>query len=96
MEIKWTDTDLASGQKRFLCANRFANKWTFKFKFTKRGEWNKDLQPTREMWNHILDGLKRRYQRREIVDEREIDQVVKILAKFPPEDEQPTESETHG
>jgi len=48
-----------------------------------RGEWTKGLQPTLEMWEYILDGLKRRYQRREGVDDRDIEQVEKIIQNLP-------------
>lgn len=83
MEIRWHDKDPETGGKRYLCADRFAGKWSFKFKYQKRGEWTKGLQPTLEMWEYILDGLKRRYQRREGVDDRDIDQVEKIIQNLP-------------
>jgi hypothetical protein len=35
------------------------------------------------MWEYILDGLKRRYQRREGVDDRDIEQVEKIIKNLP-------------
>jgi hypothetical protein len=37
------------------------------------------------MWLHVLDSLKRRYQRREGVDEKDIKLVENILLKHPPE-----------
>lgn len=83
MEIRWHDKDPETGEKRYLCAVRFAGKWSFKFKHQKRGEWTKGLQPTLEMWEYILDGLKRRYQRREGVDDRDIEQVEKIIQNLP-------------
>ncbi len=88
MEIKWHDLDPDSGDKRYISASRFAMVWSFKFKFTKRGDWTKGLIPTRTMWLHILDGLKRRLQRREGVDEKDIKQVDNILLNYPPEDEE--------
>jgi hypothetical protein len=79
MEIKWHDTDPESGQKRYLCAERFAGVWRFHWKLQRRGPWNRDLEATREMWEHVLDSLQRRYQRREGVEEPDIQQVEKII-----------------
>ena len=87
LEIKWTDTDLETGQRRYLCAERFARVWRFRWKLQRRGEWNRDLEPTREMWEHVLDSLKRRYRRREGVDDDDIAQVEKILAAVIREEE---------
>ena len=58
MQIKWTDTDPETGQRRFLCAERFAGVWSFKWKLQRRGDWTKGLEPTRAMWEHVLDSLK--------------------------------------
>jgi hypothetical protein len=80
MEIKWTDTDPETGQRRFLCAERFAGEWSFKWKLQRRGDWTKGLQPTRVMWEHVLDSLKRRYRRREGVSDEDVEQVERILA----------------
>jgi hypothetical protein len=82
MEIKWTDNDPATGQKRFLAAERFAGVWSFRFKFQRRGDWTRGLTPTRAMWETVLDGLERRYQRREGVSEDDVRQVKRILAEF--------------
>jgi hypothetical protein len=83
MEIKWTDVDPETGQKRYLCAERFAGVWRFKWKPQRRGEWTKGLAPTREMWDHILDGLQRRYWRREGVSDEDILQVQRIIEALP-------------
>ena len=82
IEIKWTDEDPETGQRRYLSAEKFAGKWFFKWKAQRRGEWNRDLQPTKEMWLHVLDSLKRRYRRREGVSDEDIDQVEKILSNW--------------
>jgi hypothetical protein len=80
LEIKWKDVDPETGQRRYLCAERFARVWRFRWKLVRRGEWNRWLEPTRAMWEHVLDSLKRRYTRREGVEDADIDQVAKILA----------------
>jgi hypothetical protein len=82
IEIKWTDTDPETGQRRFLCAERFARVWRFRWKLQRRGEWTRWLEPTPEMWEHVLDSLKRRYRRREGVSEEDIEQVEGILAEI--------------
>ena len=42
--------------------------------------WTRDLPPTREMWQHVLDSLHRRYRRRQGVSDPDIEQVEKIIA----------------
>src|SRR6478752_6569138 len=79
MQIKWTDTDPETEQRRFLCAERFAGVWRFKWKLQRRGDWTKGLEPTRAMWEHVLDSLQRRYRRREGVDEDDVRQVELLL-----------------
>src|SRR5437016_4399910 len=80
LEIKWTDTDPETGERRYLCAERFARVWRFRWKLQRRGDWTRWLEPTREMWEHVLDSLQRRYRRREGVEDADIEQVAKLLA----------------
>ncbi len=80
MEIKWHDIDPATEQRRYLCAERFAGEWSFRWKLQRRGDWTRGLEPTRAMWEHVLDSLQRRYRRREGVSEADIKQVERILA----------------
>jgi hypothetical protein len=79
VEIKWTDTDTETGLRRFLCCHRFAGQWWFKWKLQRRGDWTRGLEPTLEMWEHVLDSLQRRYRRREGVSDADIDQVQRIV-----------------
>ena len=83
IEIKWNDQEPETGQRRFLCAEKFAGQWSFKWKLERRGEWHKGLKPTREMWEHVLDSLKRRYRRREGVSDEDVEQVEHILRDLP-------------
>jgi hypothetical protein len=92
IEIKWTDTDPATGERRFLGAEKFAGEWKFRWKLQRRGPWTRGLQPTRAMWEHVLDSLRRRYRRREGVDDTDVDQVERILAAWP----EPNEEEDSG
>lgn len=84
LEIKWDDVDPESGERRFLCAEKFAGRWHFKYRFTRRGDWTRGLEPTLEMWEHVLDSLERRYQRREGVSDEDLESVRKILAEWRP------------
>jgi hypothetical protein len=79
VEIKWNDTDPETGQRRFLCAERFAGEWTFRWKLERRGPWTRGLQPTLDMWELVLDSLKRRYRRREGVSDEDVEQVERIV-----------------
>jgi hypothetical protein len=79
IEIKWTDTDPATGQRRFLAADKFAGEWRFRWKLQRRGEWTRGLAPTLEMWEHVLDSLKRRYRRREGVSDEDVEQVQRVV-----------------
>ena len=81
LQIQWHDRDPATGQRRFLRAQRFAGEWRFYLKLERRSPWMGDQTPTRAMWEHILDSLKRRYRRREGVEDEDIEQVEKILAE---------------
>ena len=83
MEIKWTDVDPDSGQRRFVCAERFAREWRFKWKLQRRGEWTPGLTATPAMWDRVLDALKRRYRRREGVTDKDVDQVERIIKDLP-------------
>ena len=87
MEIKWHDIDPETGQRRYLCAERFAGVWKFRWKLKRRGQWTRGLEPTRAMWEHILDALERRYWRREGVELEDIEQVKKILTEVIREEE---------
>jgi hypothetical protein len=82
MEIKWTDTDPETGQRRFLCAERFAGVWRFRWKLQRRGDWNRGLTPTLAMWEHLLDSLQRRYRRREGVSDEDVDQVQRVVIEI--------------
>jgi len=79
IEIKWTDTGPKTGGRRFLCADKFAGEWRFASKPQRRGEWTHGLKPTLEMWEHVLDSLKRRYRRREGVSDEDVEKVERIV-----------------
>ena len=82
MEIKWTDEDPDTGERRFVKADRFAGFWTFRYRKTRRGEWTRLHPPSVDNWEEVLDALERRYQRREGVTDEDVAQVKKILAEL--------------
>ena len=88
MEIKWTDTDPATGERRWVRAERFAREWRFTYRSQRRGVWTPGPPPTRVMWEHVLDALERRYRRREGVTDADLAQVKNILARLPKPDEE--------
>lgn len=79
MDIEWTDTDPATGDKRFVCAEKFARKWRFLVRFRRRTDWQPAPATTREMWETLLDALERRYRRREGVTDEDLAAVRKVL-----------------
>jgi hypothetical protein len=88
MQIEWTEEDPVTGAKRYVQAERFARKWSFKVRTRRRYEnWEPPVLVTREMWETLLDALERRYPRREGVTDEDLKQVRAMLAgwKPPPE-----------
>ncbi len=82
MEIKWTDTDPETGRRRYLRAARFAGRWRFSYRNQRRDVRWLDLTPTRQMWEIVLDSLKRRYRRREGVSDEDVAQVERVLREW--------------
>jgi len=85
LEIKWTDSDPKTGERLFLRAEKFAGQWRFSYRGRRRDVRWLSLEPTRLMWEHVLDSLRRRLQRREGVDETDVKQVEEVLrvGRFP-------------
>jgi hypothetical protein len=79
MEIKWTDTEPETGRRRYLRAHKFAGTWHFAYRRQRRDVRWLRLEPTRAMWEHVLDSLRRRYRRREGVSDEDVDQVERVL-----------------
>jgi hypothetical protein len=93
IEIKWTDSDPENGERRYLRAARFAGRWQFAFRAQRRDVSWRELEPTRAMWEHVLDSLRRRYRRREGVSDEDVRQVELILQAWhePLEDTDPSD-----
>lgn len=86
MEIEWTDRDPDTGSKLTVRAEKFARKWTFKVQARRYEPWTPVPQPSRDMWETLLDALERRYPRREGVTEEDLKQVRAIVAALPAEE----------
>jgi hypothetical protein len=82
VEIKWTDTDPDTGGRRYLRAAKFAGEWHFSYRRQRRDVRWLRLPPTRAMWEHVLDSLKRRYRRREGVSDEDVAQVERLLKNW--------------
>jgi hypothetical protein len=78
MDIQWTDQCPESGEKRFVCAERFAREWHFSIRFRRRENWE-SIPPSLIMWETLLDAMERRYQRREGIEDTELTTVRKIV-----------------
>ena len=83
MEIEWTDADPDTGAKRTVRAARFARKWTFKVQSRRFEPWLPVPEPSRDMWETLLDALERRYPRREGVTDDDLKRVRAIVAALP-------------
>jgi hypothetical protein len=82
IEIKWEDEHPRTGERRYLCADRFGGVWRFRYRLKRREPWRRLRQPTRAMWEYVLDGLERRYRRREGVSDRDLAEVKQLLANW--------------
>lgn len=82
VEMQWTDVDPQTGERRFVCVDKFAREWRFMVRFRRRENWITPDVITREMWETLLDGLERRYQRREGVTEADLKAVRQRLANL--------------
>ncbi len=89
MEIRWTDTNPDDGGRRYLRAEKFAGRWRFSYRLQRRDVRWRLLEPTRAMWEHVLDSLKKRYRRREGVSDEDVEQVERLLKDWrDPSDEE--------
>jgi hypothetical protein len=87
IEVKWDVRDEESGERRYYLAEKFARQWHFKMRVTRRGIWDR-VEPTREMWEEVLDALLRRLPRRTAgVEESDVAFVKKALSELPPDEE---------
>ncbi len=84
-DVQWIDTDPATGERRYVSAEKFARKWQFKVRFKRRENWTKQVTLTKAMWEELLDAIERRYQRREGVSDEDLADVRRIVKEWPEE-----------
>ncbi len=82
VEVQWTDTDPATGERRFVAVEKFARGWHFKVRSRRREGWSTPARVTRDMWETLLDALERRYRRREGVSDEDVQAVRQIIAEY--------------
>lgn len=82
VDVQWSDSDPDTGEKRFVCAERFAGKWKLYVRFRRRERWLDPPRHTREMWEALLEALERRSQRNEGVTDADLDFVRKKIARL--------------
>lgn len=82
VEIQWTDEDPETGERRFVCAEKFARGWRFKTRYRRREDWTRNVTPSKAMLDELLDAVERRYQRREGIDDRDLAVVRKMVADW--------------
>jgi hypothetical protein len=87
VEIKWNDTHPDTGERRYLRVEKFAGDWHFSYRLQRRDvQWRK-LEPTREMWEHVLESIQRRYRRREGISDEDVAAVERIVRELRRRDE---------
>ena len=87
--VQWTDTDPATGEKRFVSAERFGKVWKLYVRARRREDWRPAVA-TRDMLEVLQDAIRRRYQRREGVSDADLEWVRKALAALPPDEDPET------
>ncbi len=87
MHLQWTDYDPNTGERRFIRAERFAGKWTFAQRATRRGIWEAIAEPEKQLWIDLLESLERRLSRKEGIELADVAMVKRLLDnwKDPPE-----------
>jgi hypothetical protein len=81
-EISWNRTN-EEGEKFQVYAHHVGNRWNFYIRQRRFDEWQELKQPPLEDWMELLDGVRRRAQRR-LIRPEEIQRVEKsIRERFP-------------
>ena len=81
-EISWNRTT-EDGEKRQAYAHHFGNRWIFYSRTKRYDEWKENENPPLEDWLELLDGVRRRINRRLVRPEEEARVIKKIHELFP-------------
>ena len=84
-EISWVRTD-EEGEKFQVYAHRIGDQWKFYIRHRRFDEWQENEQPPLEDWLELLDGVRRRVQRR-LVRPEEVQRIEKKIRELFPEAE---------
>lgn len=95
MKVQWHSIDPATGETRYYQAELFGGQWGFRRRMTRRSDWKRIRNPTRVMWQEVLDHLERSVHRR-LATEDQVRSVKKILGDLPPEKPKTVETEAPG
>lgn len=82
-EVSWK-LRLNDGTKREVLARRFGGEWHFRERTGRHDPWREVDVPSREDWETLLDGLRRRYQRRGFTEE-DVRAVERMIAELFPD-----------
>ncbi len=93
MKAQWHERDPETGEMRYYQAELFGREWQFKKRQARRGIWKRIRNPTRRMWEEVLDLLERSYVRR-LATPEQIAVVKKLLSELPRESESPEDEES--
>jgi hypothetical protein len=63
-DISWVRLD-AEGNKLTVYAHQIRERWDFYCRARRHDDWEALLEPTVEDWHEVLDGVRRRTQRRQ-------------------------------
>jgi hypothetical protein len=83
-EISWK-RQLETGERVMVYARRVGNQWRFFKRGRRYDNWQSVDQPVFEDWQELLDGVRRRIQRRLLRPEEEARVMKLIHERFPDE-----------
>lgn len=83
MKAQWHERDPETGEMRYYQAELFGREWQFKKRQARRGIWKRIGNPTRRMWEEVLDLVERNYAR-SLATPEQVAAVKKILSELPP------------
>jgi len=81
-EISWNRTT-EDGEKRQAYAHHVGNRWIFYSRNKRFDEWEENKNPPLEDWLELLDGVRRRINRRLVRPEEEARVIKRIRELFP-------------
>jgi hypothetical protein len=81
-EISWKRTD-ENGETVQVYAHHVGNRWIFYKRFKRFDDWEEQDDPPLEDWLELLDGVRRRINRRLVRPEEEANVIRLLKQRFP-------------